>query len=128
MVPGMAALREVRGLSHVEITSSFDCSDLIAAMMRPRLARNTPKSKDDDKLDLFKQPKERFPKSEAQRLRIGMNWTFGTKFCDSCPKLAEGDVIQEGIRRITIPVLRPLDVVQANICLCWRQLGKGLHA
>lgn len=89
LVPGMAALREVRGLSHVEITSSYDCSDLITSMMRPRLSRYSLKATD-KKFDLFKQPREVFPKTEAQRLRIGMNWTFGTTLCVSCKKLGAG--------------------------------------
>lgn len=125
----MAALREVRGLSHVEITSSHDCSDLIAAMMRPRLGRYASKSKDDDeKVDLFKQPRERFPKTEAQRLRIGMNWTFGTKLCSSCPKLGPGDSMPVDNRRIVTPVLPSLNILNANYCLCWRTLGQGMHA
>lgn len=88
-VPGMAALREVRGLSHVEITSSHDCSDLIASMTRPRLSRYTLKATDKE-VEFFKQPREHFPKTEAQRLRIGMNWMFGTTLCVSCKKSGSG--------------------------------------
>lgn len=123
----MAALREVRGLSHVEITSSYDCSDLIADMMRPRLARHTFKDLD-TKVDLFKQPKERFPKTEAQRLRIGMNWTFGTKHCSYCPKLEPDDSGLVDNRRIVAPVFSPSNIANFNYCLCWRALGQGMHA
>lgn len=74
----MAKLREVRGLSHVEVTSAYDCSDLIAAMMRQRLPRFTSKSEDDDQnLELFKQPKESFPNTEAQRLLFDTDWVLG---------------------------------------------------
>lgn len=76
----MAELREVRGLSNVEVTSAHSCSDLIAAMMRPRLPRFTSKSEDDDqKLDLFKQPKESFPMTEAQRFQFDRDWGFKSK-------------------------------------------------
>lgn len=88
----MAELREVRGLSHVEVTSDHDCSDLIAAMMRPRLPRFTLNLEDDDqKLDLFKQPKESFPMTEAQRLQFDTDWGFKSKYFIYTPRVVQGN-------------------------------------
>lgn len=88
-IPGIAALREVRGLSHVEITPSPVYPDLVAAMMRPRLPRYTLKA-NDRQVNLFKQPRENFPKTEAQRLRIDMNWKYETSMCATCTKFGAG--------------------------------------
>ncbi len=84
--PGYAALREVRGMESVEIRCDRDCSELIEAMKRPRLARfRSPKDPD----DLFKQRREVFPKLERERLGIDMNWTHGICLCRHCKLLLE---------------------------------------
>lgn len=127
-LPGLAALREVRGLSHVELTSSVDCSGLIAAMMRPRIGRYAAsESKDGDSKNtdlLLKRPRERFPKTEAERLEIGMNWTFGTKSCDACPTLGRyyTPIISPFLPWPPAPLNR-----SANVCICFRMLGQGMH-
>lgn len=128
----MAALREVRGLSHVEITASFDCSEIINDMMRPRIVRYASGSKnDDEKVDLLKQPRERFPKTEAERLKVGMNWTSGTRQCGSYPQqdmhgmLSLETTLDED--RFSAPFNESFDLDSTN-CVCWRKLGQGMHA
>lgn len=110
----------------MEITSRYDCSDLIAAMMRPRLARYASKLSDNKEVDLFKQPRERFLKTEEQRLIIGMNWTFGTKLCGSCTKLAAGNC-KPGENKGVVRSVPPIDTGCSSGYLCWRNLGQGLH-
>lgn len=123
LVPGIAALREVRGLSRVEITSSYDCSDLIAAMMRPRLSRYTLKATD-KVVELFKPPREIFPKTEAQRLRIAMNWTFGTTLCVTCKKLGAGSC-KLGENRGVDHSRGVLAGACTTGCVCGKKLGQG---
>lgn len=130
--PGMAALREVRGLSHVEITASFDCSDIINAMMRPRIVRYASGSKnDDEKVDLLKQPRERFPKTEAERLKVGMNWTSGTRQCGSSPQQDMHGMLSLETTLDDEPFSAPFDEsfdLDSTNCVCWRKLGQGMHA
>lgn len=107
----------------MEITSSYDCSDLIAAMKRPRLARYTLKSVDNKEIDLFKQPRERLPKTEAQNLKIDMNWTSGTELCSSCGKPGLGDC-RPGENKGVASIIPMKCGAFKGDCVCWGILGQ----